>query len=654
MSRILDLASEPFNEVISYLDTLEWTALWICGDLRLNYMLGKGRAVRKMEIEWSTFSRRPWPSQVIELAGLESFSLSCVLSRFLVPLSGLQLSTLSRNLKKLKLDCASSLGVLDDFHSTHPGHFQHLQTLRLKFCSDIGTIQSDFPATLTDLGLSNTYGASCILPLSLLPPNLTRLFLKDVNFKAAGDSRFPETLKTLELEVEALFGWQILFHLVSPGIEKISVRVLQSLNTPFSEEDWNALSKLGGGGSLKFLEFPVWGPLNVDQVRRIPRSVEVLKLSQVFLNTKEWCIEMLQSGALSPKLKTLHGIWPLMPIPIDVAQNLPKTLQRVGNHAIAPESISHLPDSMVDIKVGFIGDFPNDVRCPENLQHLNLPSITLSMIKILPNGLQSLKIHTSRAEFTIEMIEILPRNLTELTAPWTQPKATNVELLFKALPSALKYLDISSYTKEGPARSKPVSAPATTHSSLSLPRGLEYLKIETLDFLESDMGEWINGLPSNLTIFRFGIKDLQIGALSFLSHLTALNQLSVTAKNFPNGGWAQFLDFGALPRKLTDLRFRTDPAVDPATTTVGRPIPHTCSGITDETLRGAPPRLRTLNLPGSPLLTQECLIHIPHVDNLWEEYKSPLWYQHARDGVPMTSVESSSIFSRILSWLGLK
>ena len=66
----LELALEPFSEIVSYLDTHEWITLWICGDTRINWRLGKGKAVRKMTILWEEARSYPWPSLIAALDGL--------------------------------------------------------------------------------------------------------------------------------------------------------------------------------------------------------------------------------------------------------------------------------------------------------------------------------------------------------------------------------------------------------------------------------------------------------------------------------------------------------------------------------------------------------------------------------------------------------
>jgi hypothetical protein len=104
MTAILDLAPEAFTELISYLPTADWISLWLCGDRRLQWKLGKGKAVREMVLNCSDDSTFLWPSQINHLDGLHSFSFKSAFSFPADAFSALHLSTLSSNLMKLILE----------------------------------------------------------------------------------------------------------------------------------------------------------------------------------------------------------------------------------------------------------------------------------------------------------------------------------------------------------------------------------------------------------------------------------------------------------------------------------------------------------------------------------------------------------------------
>jgi hypothetical protein len=101
---------------------------------------------------------------------------------------------LSRNLKKLDFDCPNPIEALAQLHVTNKGHFQNLETLRIHSKSHINTLEFDLPSTLTDLemfGEGEEGEMELSLPLSSLPPCLTRLSRKLKRFEFSGDAKFP-------------------------------------------------------------------------------------------------------------------------------------------------------------------------------------------------------------------------------------------------------------------------------------------------------------------------------------------------------------------------------------------------------------------------------------------------------------------------------
>jgi hypothetical protein len=194
MSGILDLAFEPLSEIISYLETLEWISLWFCGDSRMNWRLGRGKAVRKMEIGWWPGSTCLWPSQIIKLDGLETFSLRRGLSAPNRPFSALHLSTLSQNLKKLELQDAASLDALDgDFSaiSSFPPKLAHLHFLDFD-----SSLLRFLPKSLQSFKFNqNSWKDSCrlsLLSISSLPRSLTSLSLPPISI----DDTNPDVLES--------------------------------------------------------------------------------------------------------------------------------------------------------------------------------------------------------------------------------------------------------------------------------------------------------------------------------------------------------------------------------------------------------------------------------------------------------------------------
>jgi hypothetical protein len=610
----------------------------------MNWKLGKGKGVCKMLIDWSILSRCPWPSQVIELDGLQSFSLRRGYIDPERPLSQLHLSTLSRNLKKLELNCDASLEALNALHSTHPGHFHCLEILKVTgFRSNGGHIAFEAP-TVKDLEISNFGERCCLASLSLLPPNLTRLKLSRVSMPNSGDfmDLFPASLLTLEVGwLPPDKNWPTILQLLPSGIEhlKIFLSVLEYFR--FSEEHWRSLSKFK---NLKCLFLPVCGLFTIEYAQLIPRSVEKLNLGFIYSRTEDWCIELLKSGALPPKLKILEGIWPSETIPIDIAKHLPCTVEKIGDQAYDPETVSHLPHSIREARIKK-GNLALLSTFPSSLRHLSLPMLPHSLAKKLPHSLQSLVIRTEELELSLETFELLPRNLTELDSHWTPGDDTSVEQLFQVLPSTLTNLNLTAFA----GVAEKVSFPTPSHSSLFLPRVMKTLEIECLDFSSSSMAEWINGLPKTLTMLSIFVNHLQNDSFSSLGELSALDRLDIVVQNHPKEGWASILkDCRSLPRKLTSLHLKSRLLNSDQTMSK-----FYLSDIKNSTFKYAPLSLRRINVPRSPHLNKDCLVYLPNLEVFWEEYEMPSWWQdqltprHA-------NAPSKSIFSRlivyILSW----
>ena len=154
--------------------------------------------------------------------------------------SGHHLSTLSRNLKRLHLQVASSLQAFHELHSMIPGHFHCLEMLHLASISVSNQIEIQIPSSVLDLSLSSN-GALGTLPLSCLPPNLTKMHIsvKDLD---SGDVRFPSTLTSLQLFLGHDPHWRRVFHLVPSTIKTLRVSCMADSSGRMKLDDWIAIS----------------------------------------------------------------------------------------------------------------------------------------------------------------------------------------------------------------------------------------------------------------------------------------------------------------------------------------------------------------------------------------------------------------------------
>jgi hypothetical protein len=611
MAGILDLASEPFAAIISCLDTRDWTGLWLCGDLRLCWRLGKGKAVLDLTIKWSEPSKSLWPSQIRQLDGLASFSFHNSSSDTYRRFTGLHLTTVSQNLEKLELKCDDALYALNELHSIKGPHFLQLQTLDINFTSSYDGIGIEFklPSTLTSLKFFDSL-QNHSLSLSVLPPYLVHLSI-NVKSLVIDQIRFPETLKSLELSNDKNL-WTTCLSVVFQHLPRTIERVMVSSRiNKLASVDWDAISGLT---CLKHLVLWVGGALDSMEAHLVPRSVEVLVLEGLSTVDDEKCSQMLK--ALPQGLKRVTGIWPVQ-IRVKVAQSMPRTLESAEYRSVDPEAVSYLPNSFTRLAVDVAKFGASISSFPSSLLHLTLHELPCSLAAILPPGLQNLSILDTEFVLTGEIAERLPSNLKILNVSRSYNPVSDLERVFKALPRSLTSLEaFHSNEKETFLLKKdhldPIPAPS--HSASYLPRGLKNLAIECLDFGRDSMTEWIHGLPS-LTFLKISICHLQMGAFIAFGSLSSLETLTLYVQNSPEKGWAQHLNFHYLPRSLSSLHIRDIEGH------------FNDSDISNDTLKGAP-QLLILRIPQSPLVNEDCLVHLPNLATLrfGNQSAGPRWF----------------------------
>jgi hypothetical protein len=559
-----------------------------------------------MTIQWEGSRSYPWPSQIAALDGLEQFSLSIASNKHVSQVLAAHLATLSRNLKELILNFVPSIDSFKDLLSTNLGHFHHLEKLFLRLEGDAEEIPIEIPRTVTDLELRSSPGEYLSMPLSLLPPYITRFSctLKWLDLNCC----FPKTLQILDLGLHHFNRWPLVFHQLPTEIERISLRS-SIKGDPLTDKEWTALSSFT---KLKFLEFRVSGSFDVKQAQMLPKSIEKLYLERIdCAKTNEWCIRILETLSQNKNLKRIEGTWPSVIYP-EVAKKIPRTLEMIEYQQIAHTAIAFMPDGYHTMEIFFSGDFGDVPTFPSKLTSLTTPRLPIRMAEKLPNHLKSLKVY--KVEWTSELVEKLPRNLATLQSDFLLNPIADIEGFLKSLPQGLTSLgEFDQASLENPAF---VSTPSG--SSQYFPRGIKRLDIGCLDFSESNMAEWFLGLPTRLTNLALSVKDLQIGVFASLSNLNALKLLRIYVVNDSNGSWAQYLDFSLLSRNLRSLHLAE----------VSRGFK--ASDITNDTLKGVPPSLKILVIPNAPLLTSDCLPHLPpQLKKLlfFPQGRSPVWFR---------------------------
>jgi hypothetical protein len=588
MTHWIDLASEPFNEIISNLNTRDCTALWLSGDSKMQWKLSIGKAIREINIEWTRSSRCLWPSHLVLLAGLESFRLNCSRKLPTRHSNADFLATLPRNLKELVLNFGSSAIAFQTHLTSSGSHFIHLETLYLTIGSDLKELELEIPRTVTNLTITSKRRSKIVLPLSSLPSGLIHLTCQ-LNMLEIGTLRFPTSIKTLDLSM--------------------------------SLGDWTFIAAMKG---LKQLFILGLEDLEVSAVQLLPRSIERLRLEfQMWEVDESWWVEILK--AMPSNLKQISGFPSFHHMTAPIAKILPRTLDTITSAIISPDAISHLPQKIQTLNLGSIVGLGNISAFPATIQTLRLPMLSTELADKLPPLLQALWLynHEHGLGITHRLVDRLPRNLTSLSAVLRED--SNLALLFNALPPKISFLSLRTCSVEGEFET--IQTPS--NSSLHLPTSLATIDLGFLDFLSDvSMEEWVLGLPTTLRDLKLHVKHLQKGGITSLSRLTNLNSLSLTVLNSPKGGWAGHLDLGSLPRKMVELSFYDqEMEIDDDDDDVSR------TDITNESFVGAPLSIRSLRLPNSPLLTKDLLIHPPHLDEFYMSFRKnkPSWFRDRDD-----------------------
>jgi hypothetical protein len=496
--------------------------------------------------------------------------------------------------------------ALDELCRINRSHFHCLEKLSLLYAPSKSLIENQLPSTVTVLKVV-ARDPKISFPLSLLPPCLTE-FDCIVDSLTIGASKFPESLKSLDLSWHGddSRSWPIVFHILPPEITKIAIS--ETVYCYPKGEDWTALSALS---SLKSFSMDVHGQFMFEQAQKIPRSVESLDLRKIKSGiTESWCIDILRG--LPPNLTALDGIWPDDITP-EVVQHMPRGLIQTDKH-IPPKAVSFLPESICELQISQ-GDVSVISTFPSRLLTLKLPDITLELVEKLPIRLEYLGIRKVSFTLTADLVEKLPRTLLKLHAIRSYQPLREVEEVFKALPPTLTVLRAYPFFPDKDIRT--VAAPSI--SSQYIPRCMRDLRLGFLDFFGEKLSEWILGLPTSLTTLKIGVNYLQVGWFASISNLHFLKSLEITVVNSFDGQWSQFLHFPSFPRSLKILDFSAlDFTHD-----------HT-SDISNDSFIGAPPSLTEIRLPHSPLITRDCLDHLPALSFLccYPSRSQPEWFRN--------------------------
>jgi hypothetical protein len=629
MTRILDLAIEPFSQIISLITYRDLTALWLCGDMGLDWRLSIGKTVREVRFTWLQNSKQNWPPLVSEFHGLEKFVYISVYGAPDSGLKGHHLSTLSQDLKILNLKCDSSLEAFRELQVANPSHFRRLSDLQLRFQSNPRGWNFQFPRTLTKLSLE---GPEEPLSLSWLPQDLTHLSCEMKTIEM-GESKFPPSLVSLSLVFLDLKRLPSAFHHLPIGLENLSVII----NTKTSFEglvmdDWHALSRLH---SLQALTIPVNASFRPKIAQMLPSSLEYLDLrfDRGGHLTEEMWIEILKPMSEKlKKLKKLCGFWfdELTPA---IAQSLPRSLLTLDTGRFGgplPDSVvvPLLPNSLEVLEFDASINWPMITSFPSQLKSLTIDNISIApdaayaqmspwqllevLVKRIPEGLKDLTLIFGTAlPIRSDIANAMPRGLKFLT--WRSDATTFEDpmSLFASLPQRLARLEIVPRTDLLEVQELTRMPP---EASLILSRDLRTISFSRLQFESEEMAPWILGLPNFLAHLTIGVTELQKSAFKVFHALQHLTYLLIEVLSTPKDGWAKFVEFQCLPPKLILFGLLNYSKCED-------------SDFTDEVFKGAPQSLQFLRIPNSPLLTQGCRVHLPNMTHMWYHpgSKIPSW-----------------------------
>jgi hypothetical protein len=561
--------------------------------VKLRWRLSKGKAIRQFKIEWDEKSAGFWPSHIQQLDGLEEFAFICTSSAPKHHLSAANLTILSRNLKCLLLSAHSALDALSKLFSKDPGHFPHLELLWIGFYSNFSHIKLQIPATVTELYLSYQDEACGILPLSWLPNGLVKLDCTIGALEYSDKVKFPETLRSLSLQLHSAIPPSSLFEILPDQLEELVISSELIGGLYIELKDWALLSKLS---SLKRICFEMEGGFDREAAQLLPRTLEKLILLGKLKKLQESSvIEILKE--LPKNLKVLTGILPSTTT-LNIAKNLPRNLEGILRGKVEPAAVAYIPDKVTWIEIASNLDVDLISSFPAFLRYLVLPHVSPLIFDRLPSHLTELTIHDSETVLTAAEIKKLPSSLTVLS---NRCPVDNWALILEALPPKLSSLSWGPNT-HAPLWEDIVPQPMPTQASLLLPRGLKHLSLGYLDFSEGNMAEWILGLPTGLVSLSIDVLQPQKGICTSIGFLTQLDTLTIRTKTTPEGGWAPYLDMASLPRSLAELSLLQNVYTQANTNT---------SNITDESFFGAPPALNIVTIPTSTITQNGVFSHLP-------------------------------------------
>lgn len=647
--RFTDFPPEVLREISLHVSGLEIALLWFCGTKSVqNKLVGVG-GISKFSISSFELGKLQWPYLVRRFKSLSDFTMIDRYSNDKFRITTFMLQRVPDTLRKMVLElrgCISAFHLAMDMDSRR---FPNLRELRLVEHSEqmpietLGNVQ--WPIFLETLQVSCFRSVRLPLELSMLPQSLTYL---DGNFCAINGWQkavFPRNLLHLKLGVQLSQDEELLP--IYTHIETLLPQGLLSLELHFTRgySDIHPVSNLSRlppaletlGMTWKFTQ-------NLEKTYHeyllmLPTSLKTLLVS--VLAFEDLKLKLLPY--LPPNL-TNAGMLTPGNITKEMARMLPRGLERLNSARVDLDAIPHLPPNCDSLVPG-PGNFSLLINELESMQlktiPINLKRVILYSadfpLHLLPPSVHTIylyvkwrnepihmrddadeeeeeeeeEIQATEKKVTPDTIQNLPRQLKFLDLKTDVPichTEEDVYSVFLSLPPNLSYLQMS------------LPEPLPGDSSVFLPKYLRELRFR-VNSGQSIPKDWFLGLPGTIEVLWLGGGGLDGSQHDWSIALPEnLVLLHIEFKKIPHGGYRKLL--ASIPRKswrVTEIRIHDTMCLD--------------SGLTNKDLTSLlPPRLRTLQVPVSDKLTEECIPKLPKTMTVLNVAKhAPKWWVSHRN-----------------------
>lgn len=408
------LPSEAIGNIADRISGYSLGWLWLTGDKALQQRLGSIGGVEHFELKLDNIFCRSWPNLIKNFPRLSHFSFLIGPYYHGNSLLTVDCSILPQTLRSIAVDEGFAATALVHFLQAHPGHFPHLESLKIGKT----LLPEETPPLEGYPGLHTLFLEKVLtLDVASLPHSLTSLSFNAEDVILPAGVKFPPRLERL------------IFALDEYGYPET---LLGSL--PSTLKELVALSGPGWSGE-ELEQLPRhtrvnWG--NIFSEFWVPRfasshfSGSVAKLSDHF--------EGLKSGNPDASVKAIAGFTSLHTddaLTSDVAVLLPTTLTSLET-SLALDLGHLLPRGLTILKLStpIEVDLYALVSLPPGLH-------TLALVSDAPNRIKSFPL------LTVEIANRLPRKLRSLTL---QEISIEDPLVFEELGTTLEKLNLKCTT----------------------------------------------------------------------------------------------------------------------------------------------------------------------------------------------------------------